>query len=118
MSDELFELVDALLAAVSTGLPALAERKRPRLAAGLTPAQIAAALRVGSKLVTQWRGRQRRSGPGRRPGLHLPAGGPGLPLPRPRAAHRGQAGPGRIRRTAAAAGHRRTAAGCGAGSAP
>ncbi|MFD8596014.1 helix-turn-helix domain-containing protein [Kitasatospora sp. NPDC059646] len=54
MSDELFESVDALLAAVSTALPAPAERKRLRLAAGLTPAQIAAALRVGSALVTQW----------------------------------------------------------------
>ncbi|OKI95058.1 helix-turn-helix domain-containing protein [Kitasatospora sp. CB01950] len=54
MSDELFDSVDALLAAVSTGLPAPAERKRLRLAAGLTPAQIAAALRVGSALVTQW----------------------------------------------------------------
>ncbi|MFJ8444357.1 helix-turn-helix domain-containing protein [Kitasatospora griseola] len=54
MSDELFDSVDALLAAVSTGLPAPAERKRLRLAAGLTPAQIAAALRVNSALVAQW----------------------------------------------------------------
>ncbi|MFG2698858.1 multiprotein-bridging factor 1 family protein [Kitasatospora sp. NPDC048407] len=54
MSDELFDSVDALLAAVSTGLPVPAERKRLRLAAGLTPAQIAAALRVGSKLVLEW----------------------------------------------------------------
>ncbi|MGX4731437.1 hypothetical protein [Kitasatospora griseola] len=54
MSDELFESVDALLAAVPAGLPDLAERKRLRLAAGLTPAQIAAALRVGSNLVLQW----------------------------------------------------------------
>ncbi|MEU6239506.1 helix-turn-helix transcriptional regulator [Kitasatospora sp. NPDC047058] len=54
MSDELFDSVDALLAAVSTGLPAPAERKRLRLAAGLTPAQIAAALRVNSTLVVAW----------------------------------------------------------------
>ncbi|MEU3495307.1 helix-turn-helix transcriptional regulator [Kitasatospora cineracea] len=54
MSDELFDSVDALLAAVSTGLPAPAERKRLRLAAGLTAAQIAAALRVNSALVPQW----------------------------------------------------------------
>ncbi|MFG3053614.1 multiprotein-bridging factor 1 family protein [Kitasatospora sp. NPDC048239] len=54
MSDELFESVDALLAAVSTGLPLPAERKRLRLAAGLTPAQIAAALRVNSTLVVAW----------------------------------------------------------------
>ncbi|WP_189278666.1 helix-turn-helix domain-containing protein, partial [Kitasatospora griseola] len=54
MSDELFDSVDALLAAVSTGLPVPAERKRLRLAAGLTPAQVAAALRVGSKLVLEW----------------------------------------------------------------
>ncbi|MER5642313.1 helix-turn-helix transcriptional regulator [Kitasatospora sp. NPDC002227] len=54
MSDELFDSVDALLAAVSTGLPAPAERKRLRLAAGLTPAQVAAALRVNSTLVVAW----------------------------------------------------------------
>ncbi|WP_354645226.1 helix-turn-helix domain-containing protein [Kitasatospora camelliae] len=54
MSDELFDSVDALLAAVSTGLPLPAERKRLRLAAGLTPAQVAAALRVNSTLVVAW----------------------------------------------------------------
>ncbi|MER5353464.1 hypothetical protein ABT093_24400 [Kitasatospora sp. NPDC002551] len=54
MSDELFHSVDELLAAVSTGLPVPAERKRLRLAAGLTPAQIAAALRVNSALVQGW----------------------------------------------------------------
>ncbi|PJN21095.1 transcriptional regulator [Kitasatospora sp. CB02891] len=54
MSDELFDSVDALLAAVSTGLPVPEERKRLRLAAGLTPAQIAAALRVASKRVLEW----------------------------------------------------------------
>ncbi|GAA2753004.1 helix-turn-helix transcriptional regulator [Kitasatospora cinereorecta] len=54
MSDELFDSVDALLAAVSSGLPVPAERKRLRLAAGLTPAQVAAALRVNSALVLGW----------------------------------------------------------------
>ncbi|MGK4586229.1 hypothetical protein [Kitasatospora sp. HPMI-4] len=54
MSDDLFNSVDALLAAVNTGLPAPAERARLRLAAGLTPAQIAAALRVDSALVKGW----------------------------------------------------------------
>ncbi|MFJ9777166.1 multiprotein-bridging factor 1 family protein [Kitasatospora sp. NPDC101157] len=54
MSDELFDSVDALLAAVSTGLPVPAERKRLRLAAGLTPAQVAAALRVNSAVVLSW----------------------------------------------------------------
>ncbi|MET8704183.1 helix-turn-helix transcriptional regulator [Kitasatospora sp. NPDC004723] len=54
MSDELFHSVDELLAAVRTGLPVPAERKRLRLAAGLTPAQIAAALRVNSALVQGW----------------------------------------------------------------
>ncbi|MFC5665014.1 helix-turn-helix domain-containing protein [Kitasatospora misakiensis] len=54
MSDELFNSVDELLAAVRTGLPVPAERKRLRLAAGLTPAQIAAALRVNSALVQGW----------------------------------------------------------------
>ncbi|MFJ4597742.1 MULTISPECIES: multiprotein-bridging factor 1 family protein [unclassified Kitasatospora] len=54
MSDDLFNSVDALLAAVHTGLPLPAERARLRLAAGLTPAQIAAALRVDSALVTGW----------------------------------------------------------------
>ncbi|MFF7993446.1 helix-turn-helix domain-containing protein [Kitasatospora xanthocidica] len=54
MSDELFDSVDALLAAVSSGLPVPAERKRLRLAAGLTPAQIGAALRVNSSMVQQW----------------------------------------------------------------
>ncbi|WP_404870736.1 helix-turn-helix domain-containing protein (plasmid) [Kitasatospora griseola] len=63
MSDELFESVDALLAAVSTGLPAPAERKRLRLAAGLTPAQIAAALRVNSALVSQWEDGSAHPGP-------------------------------------------------------
>ncbi|MFE6056873.1 multiprotein-bridging factor 1 family protein [Kitasatospora sp. NPDC056446] len=54
MSDELFDSVDALLSGVRTGLPAPAERQRLRLAAGLTPAQIAAALRVDSTLVRGW----------------------------------------------------------------
>ncbi|MEU4301908.1 helix-turn-helix domain-containing protein [Kitasatospora aureofaciens] len=54
MSDDLFNSVDALLAAVNTGLPLPAERQRLRLAAGLTPAQIAAALRVDSALVQGW----------------------------------------------------------------
>ncbi|MCP2314670.1 helix-turn-helix domain-containing protein, partial [Kitasatospora paracochleata] len=54
MSDELFDSVDALLAAVSSGLPLPAERRRLRLAAGLTPAQVAAALRVNSALVLGW----------------------------------------------------------------
>ncbi|MGK4578462.1 helix-turn-helix domain-containing protein [Kitasatospora sp. HPMI-4] len=54
MSDELFDSVDELLAAVRTGLPVPAERKRLRLAAGLTPTQIAAALRVDSALVRGW----------------------------------------------------------------
>ncbi|MDH6107929.1 DNA-binding transcriptional regulator YiaG [Kitasatospora sp. MAP12-15] len=54
MSDELFDSVDALLAAVNTGLPAPTERARLRLAAGLTPAQIGAALRVNSALVKGW----------------------------------------------------------------
>ncbi|MCC9312165.1 helix-turn-helix transcriptional regulator [Kitasatospora sp. RB6PN24] len=54
MSDDLFNSVDALLAAVSTGLPLPAERARLRLAAGLTPAQIAAALRVDSAQVKGW----------------------------------------------------------------
>ncbi|MGE7439781.1 helix-turn-helix domain-containing protein [Kitasatospora sp. NPDC001175] len=54
MSDDLFNSVDELLAAVRTGLPVPAERKRLRLAAGLTPAQIAAALRVNSALVQGW----------------------------------------------------------------
>jgi hypothetical protein len=54
MSDDLFNSVDALLAAVNTGLPLPAERQRLRLAAGLTPAQIAAALRVDSALVKGW----------------------------------------------------------------
>jgi len=54
MSDDLFSSVDALLAAVNTGLPLPAERVRLRLAAGLTPAQIAAALRVDSALVKGW----------------------------------------------------------------
>ncbi|SDS48382.1 hypothetical protein SAMN05216371_0017 [Streptomyces sp. TLI_053] len=54
MSDDLFDSVDALLAAVNTGLPLPAERARLRLAAGLTPAQIAAALRVDSALVKGW----------------------------------------------------------------
>nr|BEK71252.1 hypothetical protein KPHV_84790 [Kitasatospora purpeofusca] len=54
MSDDLFNSVDALLAAVNTGLPLPAERARLRLAAGLTPAQIAAALRVDSAQVKGW----------------------------------------------------------------
>ncbi|MFJ4680611.1 multiprotein-bridging factor 1 family protein [Kitasatospora sp. NPDC088783] len=54
MSDELFDSVDALLAAVPTGLPDPAERKRLRLAGGVTPAQVAAALRVNSSLVREW----------------------------------------------------------------
>ncbi|MFE7530067.1 multiprotein-bridging factor 1 family protein, partial [Kitasatospora sp. NPDC057542] len=54
MSDDLFNSVDALLAAVNTGLPLPAERVRLRLAAGLTPAQIGAALRVDSALVKGW----------------------------------------------------------------
>ncbi|MEV7783662.1 helix-turn-helix transcriptional regulator [Kitasatospora sp. NPDC088351] len=54
MSDDLFNSVDALLAAVNTGLPVPAERVRLRLAAGLTPAQIAAALRVDSAQVLGW----------------------------------------------------------------
>ncbi|MFE7528548.1 hypothetical protein ACFU7Y_22925 [Kitasatospora sp. NPDC057542] len=39
---------------MNTGLPLPAERKRLRLAAGLTPAQIAAALRINSTLVVAW----------------------------------------------------------------
>lgn len=54
MSDDLFDSVDALLAAVNTGLPLPAERARLRLAAGLTPAQIASALRVDSAHVLGW----------------------------------------------------------------
>ncbi|MEV4616968.1 hypothetical protein AB0K43_30885, partial [Kitasatospora sp. NPDC049258] len=54
MSDELFDSVDALLSGVRTGLPAPAERKRLRLAAGLTITQIAVALRVDSALVKGW----------------------------------------------------------------
>ncbi|MFJ9448368.1 helix-turn-helix domain-containing protein [Kitasatospora sp. NPDC101235] len=54
MSDDLFNSVDALLAAVNTGLPVPAERQRLRLAAGLTPVQIAAALRVDSAQVLGW----------------------------------------------------------------
>ncbi|OKI25150.1 helix-turn-helix domain-containing protein [Streptomyces sp. CB03911] len=54
MSDELLNSVDALLAAVSTGLPVPAERQRLRLAAGLTTTQIAVALRVNSALVRGW----------------------------------------------------------------
>ncbi|WP_328911657.1 MULTISPECIES: helix-turn-helix domain-containing protein [unclassified Streptomyces] len=54
MSDDLFNSVDALLAAVNTGLPLPAERQRLRLAAGLTPTQIAAVLRVDSALVLGW----------------------------------------------------------------
>ncbi|MFD0263175.1 hypothetical protein ACFVH7_33460 [Kitasatospora indigofera] len=56
MSDELLNSVDALLAAVSTGLPVPAERQRQRqrLAAGLTTTQIVVALRVDSALVRGW----------------------------------------------------------------
>ncbi|MFI6449638.1 hypothetical protein [Kitasatospora sp. NPDC050543] len=54
MSDELFDSVDALLSGVRTGLPAPAERQRLRLAAGLTPAQIAAVLRVDPAQVLGW----------------------------------------------------------------
>ncbi|WP_157535674.1 hypothetical protein [Kitasatospora mediocidica] len=83
MSDDLFNSVDALLAAVNTGLPLPAERARLRLAAGLTPAQIAAALRVDSAQVLGLGGRQRRPGPGHRPGLRTAPRGPGRALPRP-----------------------------------
>ncbi|MFC1405777.1 MULTISPECIES: helix-turn-helix transcriptional regulator [Streptacidiphilus] len=56
MSEELFHSVDALIAAVASGtvLPAPAERVRLRQAAGLTVAQIAAALRVDPVLVQGW----------------------------------------------------------------
>ena len=56
MSDPLFDSVDALLSAVtaSTLLPAAAERLRLRLAAGLTTAHIASALRVDPALVQGW----------------------------------------------------------------
>ncbi|MCZ4124973.1 helix-turn-helix domain-containing protein [Streptomyces sp. H39-S7] len=56
MSDDRFAGVDALLAAVQSGtvLPPPAERQRLRLAAGLTPAHIAAAMRVDPALVQAW----------------------------------------------------------------
>jgi transcriptional regulator with XRE-family HTH domain len=56
MSDELFESVDALLAAVGTGtvLPAPMERLRLREAAGLSVQQIGAALRVDPAVVQGW----------------------------------------------------------------
>ncbi|WP_327072119.1 helix-turn-helix transcriptional regulator [Kitasatospora purpeofusca] len=54
MSDELFDSVDALLSGVRTGLPDPAERRRLRLAAGLTVTQVAVALRVNSTLVKSW----------------------------------------------------------------
>ena len=54
--DDMFAGVDALLAAVAAGtvLPVPAERLRLRLAAGLTTAHIASALRVDPALVQGW----------------------------------------------------------------
>ena len=54
--DDIFAGVDALLAAVNAGtvLPVPAERVRLRLAAGLTAAHIAAALRVDPALIQSW----------------------------------------------------------------
>ena len=54
--DSVFAGVDALLAAVQSGtvLPVPAERLRLRLAAGLTAAHIAGALRVDPAVVQAW----------------------------------------------------------------
>ncbi|TSB43405.1 helix-turn-helix domain-containing protein [Streptomyces benahoarensis] len=58
MSDDQFDGVEALLeeARLTAGMPGLAERRRLREAAGLSRAQVAAAVGVGRQTVANWEG--------------------------------------------------------------